>query len=117
MTAPTALTPVQLTRNGSITLAAGAAGDATNGNTAALAGASSRHCMILVTNADSGAAHVFTLKAGPNLGTNGADLAVSVPLSSQKLVGPVDSSQYCQADGSMLMTVASTQLKINIFHE
>lgn len=60
---------------------------------------------ILVTNAESSAKTV-TIKEGTGVNATG-DLAVSVPATTQLLIGNLVSSKYDQGDGSLFIDFAT----------
>lgn len=135
MTARTALTPVQLTRNAGSSLTAGATPDATNGNIIADPGAF--RLGILVLNADSSNHNLYIRASGYAGAPTGAanasyatdqyqpyaqasvgDLTVSCLHTGggYTLVEALDTDRFAQADGSVWLDwAASTSMTVWVF--
>lgn len=128
--ARTALTPVNLVRDGGVAQGAGATPDATNGNTVAAPGPF--NAIIVVKNADA-SSHSLILRAAGYTGTpTGAansglplpqntvftqattgDLTVAVAASATQVVKISTTSRFVQNDGSMLLDwSASTSMTV-----
>lgn len=99
-----------LVRNGSLTTPAGTTADQPNGHIIPAAGVTGR-IFLRFTNTN-GTARVATIKAGvnpPAFRKDEGDLAVSVPATTgDVIVGPLDSAQFVQADGSIWVDLAAS---------
>lgn len=132
MAARTALTPVQMVRDGSVTNPTASSVDATNGNTVADPGP--YKVTLLLTNTD-GSPHTCTVRAtGNGVTASGAtqtnpapsgtvyaqstlgDLVITVPATSGSLVaGPFTTDRFAQADGSLSLDWSSaTGMKVAV---
>jgi|ERR1700722_7902259 len=117
MTARTAITPVQLSRDTVNALGAGHTPDASNGNTIASPGAFK--CKLIILNGDT-ATHTVTIRAtGNGVTATGAtqvspapsntvytqstlgDLVATLAAGAYYEVGPLTSDRFFQADGSL----------------
>lgn len=88
---------------------AGTAIDQANGMNVALASGAlpaapaARHLFLRVNNSAAGV-HVATVRAGvnpPSFRAGIGDLAVSIPATSTKWIGPLEAARFVQADGSV----------------
>lgn len=136
MTARTALTPVQLTRNAGSSLGSGATPDATNGNIVN-GPVGAFHLGILVLNADSSNHNLIVRASGYQGSPSGAANSGYVPGQYQPfaeasvgdltvsclhtgggytLLNALDTDRFAQADGSLWLDwAASTSMTVWLF--